>query len=257
MANFLKRPRILTGIKDIDLKIIAELNDYELGKVCSVNKYIKSLCNDNNFWRNRAINFFIIKEHAFENFSQLNNFRGEKSWKDYYKYLRQFVNSYINGKVNAASSTPQDLRQIIYRFISNSDEMILLLDAKKYKQLDQFLDTHYLISPANAAIYVSADEEQTEYLFNRSRFDKRFSPYISKIALDIFTDDDYKYKILLNYVDPNWLLELLFNSPGLYRLYIDRFIETLSHIKKEDLRRLLVEDKVPIKFLPYVKKILE
>ena len=39
----------LTGIKDTDLKIIQELTDNELNKVCQVNKYVNSLCNEERF----------------------------------------------------------------------------------------------------------------------------------------------------------------------------------------------------------------
>ena len=39
----------LTGIKDIDLKILQELTDAELGKVCTVNKRVAELCNDETF----------------------------------------------------------------------------------------------------------------------------------------------------------------------------------------------------------------
>ena len=34
----------LSGIKDVDMKIIDKLDDNELIKVCQVNKYVKSLC---------------------------------------------------------------------------------------------------------------------------------------------------------------------------------------------------------------------
>lgn len=39
----------LTGNKDTDFLILMQLNDYELGKVCQANKYVKSLCDDNDF----------------------------------------------------------------------------------------------------------------------------------------------------------------------------------------------------------------
>ena len=39
----------LTGNKDTDFLVLLELNDYELGKVCQVNKYVQSLCNDDFF----------------------------------------------------------------------------------------------------------------------------------------------------------------------------------------------------------------
>lgn len=247
--------RVLTGIKDVDLKIISSLNDYELGKVCSVNKYVNELCANENFWRNRTVDFFITKEKVYENLSQLNEFRGEKTWKKYYSYLQKFVSSFIRGDVNAHETRPQDLREIILKFIANGDKMILLIDANKYEELDDFLNTHYLVSPAYSAIYIASNKEQTAYLFNRSRFDKRFDPYIPKIALQIFTDYGDNFKILLNYVNPNWLLEIIFSTAGSHRRYIDRIQEVLSHplVTKETLQKFVEDPKVPVKVLPFIK----
>lgn len=46
----------LTGVKDTDILILLQLEDHELGPVCAVNSYIRSLCNDENFWRMRIMN---------------------------------------------------------------------------------------------------------------------------------------------------------------------------------------------------------
>ena len=43
----------ISGIKDLDFKILMSLDDKELGNICQVNKYINSLCKDNIFWLNR------------------------------------------------------------------------------------------------------------------------------------------------------------------------------------------------------------
>jgi len=42
---------IFTKIKDVDIKILLDLNDYELNKICRTNKYINTLCNDDYFWK--------------------------------------------------------------------------------------------------------------------------------------------------------------------------------------------------------------
>lgn len=46
----------LTGVKDTDILILLQLEDHELGPVCSVNSYVRSLCNDEKFWRVRIMN---------------------------------------------------------------------------------------------------------------------------------------------------------------------------------------------------------
>jgi hypothetical protein len=40
-----------TKIKDVNIKILLELDDYELNKICQANKYINTLCNDDYFWK--------------------------------------------------------------------------------------------------------------------------------------------------------------------------------------------------------------
>ena len=51
--------RSLSGIKDVDLKILSELGDEDLFTFCknfeSKNRYINKLCSDDNFWKNRFI----------------------------------------------------------------------------------------------------------------------------------------------------------------------------------------------------------
>ena len=46
---------MLTGRKDPDFIILSNLNDGDLLSVCLTNKYAYSLCNNEDFWRNRFI----------------------------------------------------------------------------------------------------------------------------------------------------------------------------------------------------------
>ena len=73
----------LSKYKDIDLLILEKLNDKDLLVICQVNKYMKDLCNDNNFWRNRFETKFgkdiaqkpINKEYYFEVLKFANNYK--------------------------------------------------------------------------------------------------------------------------------------------------------------------------------------
>ena len=49
---------MLTGNKNIDIKILNELEDVDLVKFCQVNKQVNSICNDQVFWMNRVFNRF-------------------------------------------------------------------------------------------------------------------------------------------------------------------------------------------------------
>ena len=48
----------LTGVKDLDLKILSEVNDRDLFSFCLVNKQINQICKDEHFWRNRFLSRF-------------------------------------------------------------------------------------------------------------------------------------------------------------------------------------------------------
>lgn len=67
-----------TGLKDTDLLILMQLEDKELFEVCSLNKYLYSLCNNEHFWYNR-----IVKKYGEEVAKQKN----KNTWKKYYIHL--------------------------------------------------------------------------------------------------------------------------------------------------------------------------
>jgi hypothetical protein len=245
-------PKTLTGIKDVDLKIISELDDYELGKVCSVNKYVHSLCKDENFWRNRTINLFITSEHVFKNVEKLNKFKGDRTWKNYYSYLLKYANSVIRGGADHFTKPrTKDLLLILQTFISNGDKLVILLDSNKYKELDEFLNNHLFVSPAHSYIYIYANEEQILYLLNRSRFDKRFDPNNPKIFIPLLQSHGDSYKFLLKYIDINFMLEIILSSPGT-RAYLDKIRVLLNdpRITLQTLWKLKNNPRVSPKLLP-------
>ena len=45
---------MLTGNKDVDRKILNELEDKDLVNACQINKKAHTLCNDQVFWMNRV-----------------------------------------------------------------------------------------------------------------------------------------------------------------------------------------------------------
>lgn len=49
---------VLTGLKDLNLTIMMELDDRDLLSLCSTNKEIYNLCNNEMFWRKRFIKRF-------------------------------------------------------------------------------------------------------------------------------------------------------------------------------------------------------
>ena len=64
--------KTFTGIKDVDMIILSNLDDRDLLTKCTLNKYVNKLCNDENFWRNR----FLAKYGVLPQI--------DTSWKRYY-----------------------------------------------------------------------------------------------------------------------------------------------------------------------------
>ena len=74
--------KTLSGIKDIDLKILQELEDTDFDKVCSVNKYVKKLCDDETFWLNR-----LMRKMDIEEIRDIKEDNGKFLYKEIYRYL--------------------------------------------------------------------------------------------------------------------------------------------------------------------------
>ena len=77
----------LTGLKEIDLMILSNLEDQDLVSYCRTNNEAKQICNDQTFWLNRLrsrfpqIDLELMKEVK------------EGSWSDVYMEMVQFVRS--------------------------------------------------------------------------------------------------------------------------------------------------------------------
>lgn len=53
--------RTFTKIKDLDIKILLELSYADLVSKCQINKYLNSLCKDNNLWRQKINRDFPLR----------------------------------------------------------------------------------------------------------------------------------------------------------------------------------------------------
>jgi hypothetical protein len=75
----------LTGNKQTDLLILSKLTDYELTRVCQVNKYVNGLCDDDNFWLNRIMANYLTLEQIKKMLPALEF----SSYKELYIWLNQ------------------------------------------------------------------------------------------------------------------------------------------------------------------------
>ena len=70
---------MLTGVKDLDLLILIQLDDQNLVNVCKTNTTINELCNDQNFWLQR-----IMKMFPYLDLYILKKYKQDRDWSQYY-----------------------------------------------------------------------------------------------------------------------------------------------------------------------------
>ena len=69
----------LTGNKDVDRKILNNLEDKDLVKFCTVDKKANTLCNDQVFWMNR-----VFLKFGYVGGDVLRKHKKDRSWSEYY-----------------------------------------------------------------------------------------------------------------------------------------------------------------------------
>jgi len=79
--------QFLTGIKDIDLSILAKLEDTDLVNTFQTNKRGGRYRKDQQFWLNR-----ILTKFPYLSLDILNSYKGYRSWSDYYIYELRRIN---------------------------------------------------------------------------------------------------------------------------------------------------------------------
>ncbi len=90
----------LTGIKNIDFKILNNLDDNSLVKYCSLNKKANKVCNNQIFWMNR-----ILTKYPYLNIKMVRKYKGNREWSDYYiNDLRKINTSNADDKLIMFSS---------------------------------------------------------------------------------------------------------------------------------------------------------
>ena len=89
----------LTGIKDIDFKILNNLDDSSLVKYCTTNKEANKVCNNQIFWMNR-----VLKTFPYVNVEILRKYKGNREWSEYYiDDLRKINSSNADGYLRKGS----------------------------------------------------------------------------------------------------------------------------------------------------------
>ncbi len=75
---------IFTGISELDIGILNELDDVSLTQACRINQYTAELCRDDNLWRRRVEDTYLDLTPSK---------RPEETWKDFYTLIRKIPNN--------------------------------------------------------------------------------------------------------------------------------------------------------------------
>ncbi len=144
---------MLTGNKDVDRKILNELDDKDLVNVCQTNKKANSLCNDQVFWMNR-----VFQRFEYVGGDILRKSKGDRDWSEYYI---------------------QDLRKI-----NPSNAGKYLYNSSKNGRLD-----HVIISSKNGADIHIWNDQTLRLASKNGHLD--VVKYLVGEGADIHTNDDY------------------------------------------------------------------
>ena len=70
---------LFTGVHEIDMKILNELEDVDLVKICQMNRAADDICIDPYFWKTR-----ILTKFPYLTLDIINKYKGDRSWSEYY-----------------------------------------------------------------------------------------------------------------------------------------------------------------------------
>jgi hypothetical protein len=73
----------VTGIKDLDEKLLNEVDDVSLGRMCQTNSKVKSICDNDQFWRRRIYLLFGDKAEKVLKAKEVN-----ETYRDFYTSQR-------------------------------------------------------------------------------------------------------------------------------------------------------------------------
>lgn len=79
--------RSFSKIPDVDLKIMADMDDRTLLEFCQTSKYARTLCNNELFWKKR-----LIRKYGLFNKNE------DRTWKEFYLKIIYYLDEYSLGE---------------------------------------------------------------------------------------------------------------------------------------------------------------
>ena len=149
--------RSLTKIKDVDLKIMSELDDRSLLQFCKTNKYANNLCKEPMFWRNR-IQTKYPKALEFKS--------PDRTWRNYYLNIVYYMDKLEKTHKRMYLAAKNGEKDLVDFFISEGADDFS--EGMKSAALGGHLElVKYFISKA---LEEGDGEEWDEYDWNKGLF---------------------------------------------------------------------------------------
>jgi len=108
----------LIGIKEVDHKILNNLDDKSLVNFCQTNKKADEYCNDQTFWMNRILTIF-----PYLDLDLLRKYKGDRSWSEYYIFDLRKMPDYKNA---IANNRLDHIKILLEKGVPNEDKEDLI-----------------------------------------------------------------------------------------------------------------------------------
>ncbi len=175
----------MIGNKDIDRKLLNELEDEDLVNMCQVNKKAQSICNDQVFWMNR-----VFLRFGYVGGNILRKSKGDRDWSEYYiKDLRK-INSYYANEYLMNGSGKGKLDHVIISLNIGANIHVNNDDALRSASMNGHLGVvKYLIELKPDGANIHADDDGALRLASMNGHIKVIK-YLVGLGVNIHTYDD-------------------------------------------------------------------
>lgn len=220
---------MLTGNKNTDYEILYNLHDYDLGRMCQVNKYTRKLCKDDIFWMNRTFKRFspIFTPEELKNYKTMFGF---KKWRNYYIDLVNFLE---NGYNRNNENIPRFDYQHIASYIEDKTE--------------GYIDCYD--KNGDCSMNFEEDFVDLNQVFGEISKTRKIS--------DMKITKEKKWILLQKILDVRWFKIHPFNIRRFYELFEDQAVDVLLNknnfreVREAILKRMLVNRDINTSIIFY------
>lgn len=236
----------LTGIKDLDFKILCNLNDYELYNVCLISKYFKDLLDNEIFWMNRVIN-------RYGKYLGTSDQIGENlyidSWKNYYLTIKLEIDTFDNPDYDQLLGYKRiDISNIYRAWEENTEKIFKNIEEYDLQNIINILDTELVDC---SELFHFAHGDILKYLLERSKYDPRLKPDEDSLYqnFDMMRDEDNVYLFMEYGINPIGIINICKMNSKLLIHILDHESVTYGQIKRVLSQTLFERDIEKFKYI--------